>query len=379
MQKRSTVFILVILINLLLVTPLQASEVPVSVNLNNQTITFQVSPILENGRCLVPLRPVIEAIGAKLNWEQQTSTATFNLPGVALAITTGSSTAIVNGGEVSLPVVPTIREGTLFVPLRAIADICNIPIGWDNATSTVTLYTNVAPERETVHQISLLSALLEGQYDGLTSLGNLKRYGDTGIGTVEALDGELIELDSNFYQVKANGVAYPVADTMKTPFASVTYFEADKSQAVNEEIDLEQLQNRVNTLINNKNIFYAIKVTGSFKYVKTRSVPAQQKPYPPLAEVTKNQPTFEFHNVKGTMVGFWCPAYVNGINVPGYHIHFLNADKNAGGHLLGFTMENGQIEIDATPNFSMYLPLSDEFGNIDMTEDRTQETTKVEK
>jgi acetolactate decarboxylase len=108
-------------------------------------------------------------------------------------------------------------------------------------------------------------------------------------------------------------------------------------------------------------------------------VPGQQKPYPPLAEVTKNQPTFEFHDVEGTLVGFWCPSYVDGINVPGYHVHFLNADRNAGGHLLDFTMESGQIQLDATPNFYMCLPVNEEFGEIDMTQDRTQETNKVEK
>lgn len=101
----------------------------------------------------------MEAMGAKLDWNQPTSAATVYLPGVTLTITSGSPMAMVNSGEVALPVVPTIRDGALFVPLRAIADICNIPIGWDSTTSTVTLYTNAKPERETVHQISLLKTV----------------------------------------------------------------------------------------------------------------------------------------------------------------------------------------------------------------------------
>jgi acetolactate decarboxylase len=189
----------------------------------------------------------------------------------------------------------------------------------------------------------------------------------------------MIELDGEFYQVKADGVAYPVADTMKTPFASVTFFQADKAQAIKEETNFQQLQELIDSMIDNENIFYAVKVTGSFKYVKTRSVPGQQKPYPPLAEVTKNQPTFEFDDVDGTLAGFLCPAYVEGLNVPGYHLHFLNAAKNAGGHLLDFIMASGQVEIDATPNFYMRLPENGDFGKIDMTEDRSQETNIVEK
>ena len=381
MLRKCVVFVLAILINLSLVFPLSAAQSRVTVRWNDQTINIGTTPVMENDRCLVPLRPVMEAMGAKVDWNPQTCAVTTRLIGVTLTVTPGSPVASVNGREISLPVAPVIRDGVVVVPLRAIADICNIRIAWDSASSTVTLNldSDDSPDREAVHQVAMLSALLVGQYDGQISFEELKKYGDTGIGTFQGLDGEMIELDGAFYQIKADGVAYPVADTMKTPFASVTYFEADKSQAVNEATNFQQLQNRINSMIGNKNIFYAIKVTGDFKYVKTRSVPGQQKPYPPLAEVTKNQPTFEFNNVKGTLVGFWCPSYVEGMNVPGYHVHFLNADKNAGGHLLDFTMESGQIEIDATPNFYMCLPDTEEFGKIDMTQDRSQETNKVEK
>ncbi|MEN6349157.1 MAG: acetolactate decarboxylase [Syntrophomonas sp.] len=384
MSRKWAVFIMAVLIGFIMPIPAADAGSPVTVCWNDRTIDFGAAPVVENGRCLVPLRPLMDAMGVQLTWNRQAGTATANLPGITLVVTPGASTVKANDREVSLPVSPAVKDGALFVPLRAIAEVCNINIGWDSAGSLVNLNSSslnsgCLADRETVHQVSMLSALLEGQYDGQTSFMELKKYGDTGIGTFEGLDGEMIELEGRFYQVKADGVAYPVADTMKTPFASVTYFEADKSQAVNEDINFQQLQNRIDNIIANKNIFYAIKVTGDFKHVKTRSVPAQQKPYPPLAEVTKNQPTFEFDNVKGTLVGFWCPSYVNGINVPGYHVHFLNADKNAGGHLLDFTLKSGQIEIDATPNFNMSLPLNEEFGKIDMTEDRSQETKKVEK
>lgn len=376
-------FIMAVLISMGVCVPVSAADVPVTVCWNNQTINFDVAPVLENGRCLAPMRPIMEAMGARLYWDQPTNTATACVSDITLVLTPGSSIAKVNDREVDLPVPPVIENGELLVPLRAVADIFNIGIEWNSPLATVSLYKNTlasdSTDREAVHQVSILSALLEGQYDGQTSFEELRKYGDTGIGTFEGLDGEMIELDGEFFQVKADGVAYPVADAMKTPFASVTYFEADKSRAVSEEMDFQQLQKYMDDMISNKNIFYAVKVTGDFNYVKTRSVPAQQKPYPPLAEVTVNQPTFEFNHVKGTLVGFWCPSYVNGINVPGYHVHFLNAEKNAGGHLLDFTMASGQIEIDATPNFYMCLPNSEVFGQLDMTEDRSQETNQVEK
>ena len=383
MPQKYVLLIITILISLILALPAAAGS-PVPVLWNDQELHFKTAPVVEDGRCLVPLRPVMEAVGAELYWNQQAGTAAANLAGLTMVFTPGSPVASVNGREILLPVAPAIRDGELVVPLRAIADICNIRTVWYGTNSSISLYPNnpgpaYGTDRETVHQVSMLSALLEGQYDGLVSFLELKKYGDTGIGTFEGLDGEMIELDGRFYQVKADGAAYPVADTMKTPFASITYFQADHAQAINEEINFKQLQAHIDSMIANKNIFYALKVTGNFKYVKTRSVPGQQKPYPPLAEVTKNQPTFEFNNVEGTLVGFLCPSYVEGMNVPGYHVHFLNSDKNAGGHLLDFTMSSGQVEVDATPNFFMRLPDNEDFGKIDMAEDRSQETNIVEK
>ncbi len=351
--------------------------------------TLEVAPYIQDGFTFIPLSAVLETLGATTRWIPEARQVEVTTADTRILLTIDANIGLVNDRKVTLDKPAQIVNSRTQIPLRFVAENLGYVVKWYGTENKIeiTNKTRAAAdagsdyglERETVHQISILSALLEGQYDGLATFEELKKYGDTGIGTFEGLDGEMVELDGKYYQVKADGVAYPVADTQKTPFASVTYFEADKSQTVNEELNLEQLQNRLDRMTDNKNIFYAIKVTGDFKYVKTRSVPKQQKPYPPLAEVTKNQPTFELNNVKGTMVGFWCPSYVNGINVPGYHLHFLNADKNAGGHLLACTLVNGQIEIDATPNFYMSLPFNDEFGKIDMTEDRSQETNSVEK
>jgi acetolactate decarboxylase len=65
--------------------------------------------------------------------------------------------------------------------------------------------------------------------------------------------------------------------------------------------------------------------------MKTRSVPAQKRPYAPLKEVTANQPEFNMNNIFGIIVGFRCPPDVDGINVPGYHLHFISRDRNQGG------------------------------------------------
>ncbi len=239
---------------------------------------------------------------------------------------------------------------------------------------------NPIAERETLVQISTIDALLGGVYDGVVTFGTLKEYGDFGIGTFEGLDGEMVGFDGNFYQVKADGIAYPVSYSMETPFASVTFFDADYQEKLPGGIDYQQLREFLDEILPTGNIFYAVKIEGTFSYMKTRSVPGQQKPYPPLVEVTKNQPTFEFTDVEGIIVGFRCPAYVAAVNVPGYHLHFLTNDKSAGGHVLEFQVKEAVAYVDYTSEFLMILPGSDsDFYKIDLTQEKQEELEQVEK
>ncbi|MEJ7871039.1 MAG: acetolactate decarboxylase, partial [Rubrobacteraceae bacterium] len=93
-----------------------------------------------------------------------------------------------------------------------------------------------------------------------------------------------------------------------------------------------------------------------FSYVRTRSVPRQRKPYPPLAEAVRDQPTFEFRDVRGSLVGFRFPDYVQGLNVSGYHFHFITGERDAGGHLLECGITHGEIQIDHESDLNLELP-----------------------
>ncbi len=233
--------------------------------------------------------------------------------------------------------------------------------------------------KEVLYQTSTINALLEGVYNGNITFKELKRHGDLGLGTFNNLEGEMIGLDGEFYQIKADGVVYPVDDSMKTPFAVVTFFEPDKTKVLEKPINYKQLELYLDNVLPTTNIFYAFKIEGAFKYVRTRSVPGQNKPYPPLVEIVKNQPIFEFHDVKGTLVGFWYPGYMKGINIPGYHFHFITEDKKAGGHLLECQVQNVRIEIDYTSNSYLALPEHEDFYKAELTKENRAVIENVEK
>lgn len=239
--------------------------------------------------------------------------------------------------------------------------------------------SHVQRNEDIVFQTSTINALFGGVYDGDITYKDLKKHGDFGIGTFNSLDGEMIGLEGKFYQIKDDGMAYSVPDTMKTPFAVVTFFKPNEALFLDNTMDCNQLEKHLDTILPTKNIIYAFKIEGDFKYIKTRSVPKQSKPYPPLIEVVKDPPTFEFNNVQGTIAGFWFPSYMGEINVPGYHFHFITEDRKAGGHILDCQLHNGKIEIDYLSELFMALPENSEFYKADLTKKKTGELEKVEK
>jgi acetolactate decarboxylase len=235
------------------------------------------------------------------------------------------------------------------------------------------------PEKKNeIYQVSTMGALMAGLYDGIETAGDLKTKGDFGLGTFEGLDGELIELDGKIFKISLNGTASFVRNSEKIPFAVTTFFKSDKNLILNRTMDSVQLRSYIDSILPSKNIPYAIKISGEFSFVKTRSVPKYQKPYPTLTEAVKNQQIREFHNIRGTLVGFWIPEYLGGVNLAGFHMHFLTHDKRAGGHLLDCVLEKGALEIAYITEFYLKLPKTADYWNAELFQGNKADLIKAE-
>jgi acetolactate decarboxylase len=232
---------------------------------------------------------------------------------------------------------------------------------------------------DVLSQVSTIDALLAGLYDGVLPLAELKRLGNFGLGTFDRLDGEMVVLDGTCFQIRADGKVFTVADSVATPFAAVTFFEADQTLWLDSSLDLPAVESLIDRQLPTGNIFYGIRITGRFHSVKTRSVPAQTRPYPPLTAVVNSQPVFVSKDVRGTLVGLRCPAFVKGINVPGYHLHFLSDDRSFGGHVLEATVASAAIAIDHTTEYRLILPQDSAFYRVRLDADRSSQLQKVEK
>jgi acetolactate decarboxylase len=232
---------------------------------------------------------------------------------------------------------------------------------------------------DTLYQASTIDALLVGIYDGSTTFADLKRNGDFGLGTFDSLDGEMIALDGTFYQAKADGTVLPVADTTKTPFAVVKFFSPDTELPLAGSRDLNSLMKELDAILPTPNYFYAIRIEGTFPAIKVRSVPAQKKPYPGLAEAASRQSVFQFRDISGTIIGFRTPGFAKGINLPGYHFHFISADRKIGGHLLDCRIDQGVLSLDRALDLHLALPENAEFSQGNLGQDHGRDLEKAER
>ncbi len=205
-------------------------------------------------------------------------------------------------------------------------------------------------------QASTIGALLDGAYDGDLSFAELAEHGDLGLGTLNGLDGEMIALDGRFFRADVNGAIHPVAPEARTPFAVVAEFAPSIETEIEDARSHDGLLRRLDELIPIDAPSCAIRLDGRFDLVRARSVPRQQPPYRPLSEVVAEQHVFELVDVTGTMLGFRFPAYAEGIEIGGYHLHFISEDRSRGGHVLDSRPGRLRVQLDPSSDLHVELP-----------------------
>ncbi len=228
----------------------------------------------------------------------------------------------------------------------------------------------ISADRETVCQSGLARALNQGCYEGVTEVSELKRHGDTGIGIFEDVDGEMIMLGGKVYKALGDGHVKEVSDSEAVCFSDVTFFDADGTIELTGVKDINTLKQQLEKTVSEKgkNLFYTVKFSATFSKVKVRTEIKQEQPYKPLSEVLKTaKREFEYENIKGTVVGLRCPDYLDGLNSPGWHFHFISNDRIQGGHVLDLTFDSAGAEYDITTKFDLCVSDSETFRKLDLS------------
>ena len=234
---------------------------------------------------------------------------------------------------------------------------------------------------DSMYQVSLMQAFMHGEYDGVITVGDLKKHGDIGLGTFEGVNGEMIILDGVVYQAAADGSINVMPDNETIPFATITSFDEDGKITNITAKNFDDLTSQLDKEISKygTNNMYVIKIKGDFSNITVRSVEKQEKPYKEFTDVAAvDQKVFNHTDQTGTVVAVYFPEYMNELNMHGWHLHFLSDDKTTGGHVLGFNNLSGSGQIDEIHEFSMILPTDDSFVNMNFTEDMSSKISSVE-
>lgn len=226
-------------------------------------------------------------------------------------------------------------------------------------------------------QVSTLNALMMGDYEGSVKVKELLKHADTGIGTFDGLDGEAIFYKGKAYNGRATGEVNQMDDEDSVPFACVCKFDEKTEEKEISFDSIEDFKKQLEEVLPSKNYFYMIKMEGTFN-VRVRSCFKQEKPYEPLYKVACDQREFEYHDIKGSVIGLYCPNYVEGMNLPGWHIHFLSKDLTKGGHILKVSSEKASYKINKLNEWCVILPDDKDFASWNLKEDLKAKTEAVE-
>lgn len=217
-----------------------------------------------------------------------------------------------------------------------------------------------------VFQYSTVSALMDGVASQGIPIARILEHGDHGIGTFRNIEGEMVVLDGQVFHIKGDGsvVHTKPHETAVAPFVSVTHFRPTvlRRGPVTGHAGLKCLL--MGLFPKADNHFLIVRVDGVFKRIHLRTVAGQSKPREGLVDVCSRQTAETLEGVKGTIVGFRCPEFVNGVNVAGGHFHFISEDRKRGGHVLSVETA-GDVDIAAAQmsKFYLELPAGDEEFN----------------
>jgi acetolactate decarboxylase len=263
----------------------------------------------------------------------------------------------------------TVLIVTLAITIFSTTSFISAPAGNNTDTTHNHLFT-----------VGVGAGLIGGLYDGYYPYHLLKKHGNFGLGAPDKLDGELVIFQGKIYQTQHTGKTSVVDDRQLTPFAMVNNFKADRKITINTAMDKKALFLFLDSILTNVNGLYAIHINGQFSYIKTRAFPpVQEHDHTPLAAMLSLQHFFEFNNVKGDLVGYRLPSFMDNTNISGYHFHFLAENKEAGGHIIDLKAENITIEIDQLDSYTIQVPSNHDFEQFDFKKNRDEDIKSVER
>ena len=233
-----------------------------------------------------------------------------------------------------------------------------------------------------IFQISTLQALALGYSRSVVSVRELLKHGDIGLGTFEDVNGEMIVADGECWRATEDGTVWKAEPDMGVPFASVAKAGYSVDFVIEGIKDIGELKELLTLKIEEDfglNSMHIVRIDGEFDRVCARSESAYRSHHVDLKDIlSKTQRDFMFENIAGTLVGIYYPDYMDGINAPGWHVHFLSEDRTKGGHVFDLELARGRIRLAKINKIEIQLPSEPAFDTYSLKEASGSDIKKVE-
>ena len=238
-------------------------------------------------------------------------------------------------------------------------------------------------KKNKMFQVSTLQALALGYSRSVITVAELLEEGDTGLGTFEDVNGEMIVLDGHCYRAKQDGSVIEVEPDSGVPFSAVAKLRGEREFPLENMKDIQSIRTELTRKIEERfglNSMHVIRIDGLFEKVDARSEAPYRSHHVTLKTVLdSNQTAFVFENIRGSLVGVYFPDHMDGINMPGWHLHFLSDDRTKGGHVFDVSIKEGIVRLDKINRVEIYLPKDAAFDTYSLKNVSEEEINKVEK
>ena len=233
-----------------------------------------------------------------------------------------------------------------------------------------------------MYQVSTLQALALGYSRAVLSAGELLAEGDTGLGTFEDVNGEMIVMDGHCFRADQDGNVTEIPPETGVPFAAVAKLYGEQEFLLKDMPDISYIRAELTRKIEERfglNSMHVVRIDGVFEKVDARSEAPYRSHHISLKEILgQNQKAFIFENIRGSLVGVYFPDYMDGINMPGWHLHFLSEDRTIGGHVFDVSIREGTAKVDKITNIYINLPKEAAFDTYSLKQDLKEEIKSVE-
>ena len=233
-----------------------------------------------------------------------------------------------------------------------------------------------------MYQVSTLQALVLGYSKPVINVGELLLEGDTGLGTFEEVNGEMIVMDGHCYRADRDGNVTEVASETGVPFAAVARLYGGQQFFLEDMPDITSIRTELTRKIEERfglNSMHIVRINGLFGKIDARSEAPYRSPRITLKEIlSQTQNAFLFENIRGSLVGVYFPDYMDGINMPGWHLHFLSEDRSKGGHVFDASIREGAAKVDKIDSMLIKLPGEPSFDTYSLKQELQDEIKSVE-